>query len=209
MDDDGELSLVTAILAGDRAALGRLVAREHSWLVRLARSVVKDAATSDEVVQDAWVAVIRALPSFEGRSSLRTWMATIVLNRARTVASRSARTVAVASLGADPSDDAEVADPAAYGSIGFFRRAPELWHDRTPEDILGRRQALEAVGRALEELPENQRAVVSLRDIEGWSSEEVCNALGLSESNQRVLLHRARTKLRAALHAVLEKETSS
>lgn len=209
MSHDDDRALAQAILGGDRAALGRLVAREHSWLTRLARSVVRDAALSDEVVQDAWLAVVRALGSYEGRSSLRTWMATIVLNRAKTLAARGARTVPVAGLGADPADDEEPVEGARFGRVGFWARSPALWHDLTPEAILGHRQALAVMGRALEGLPENQRAVVTLRDLEGWSGEEVCNALGLSESNQRVLLHRARTKIRAALESVLEKEASS
>jgi len=204
---DDDRALVAAILGGDRAALSRLVAREHAWLVRLARAVVRDAAIADEVVQDGWVAVIRALGTFEGRSSLRTWMATIVLNRARTAAVRGARSIAVADLGADPPDDEESVDRSRFGGIGFWSKPPEPWENSTPEALLGRRQVLAAIEATLEELPEAQRAVITLRDVEGWSGEEVCNALGLSESNQRVLLHRARAKVRTALEGILGPES--
>jgi RNA polymerase sigma-70 factor (ECF subfamily) len=206
---DEDRALASSILGGDRKALGRLVAREHSWLVRLARSIVRDQAVADEVVQDSWIAVIRALGSFEGRSSLRTWMATIVLNRAKTAAVRGARSVAVGALGADPPDDEDAVDRSRFGAVGFWSRPPALWNEGTPEALLDRRQVLEAIGRTLQDLPENQRAVVTLRDLEGWSSEEVCNALGVSESNQRVLLHRARARIRTALEAVLGEEVRS
>lgn len=209
MSHDDDRALAAAIVGGDRGALERLVAREHSWLVRLARAIVKEQATADEVVQDAWIAVIRSLSTFEGRCTLRTWMATIVLNRAKTAAVRAARTVAVGSLGGEVNEDEESIDRARFGAIGFWAKAPEPWHEGTPEALLERRQVLEAVGSSLEELPENQRAVLTLRDLEGWSSEEVCNALGLSESNQRVLLHRARAKVRSALERLLGSESSS
>lgn len=209
MSHEEDRALAAAILGGDREALGELVSREHSWLVRLARAIVKEHATADEVVQDAWVSVIRSLAQFEGRCSLRTWMATIVLNRAKTAAVRGARTVAVGALGSEVQEDEESIDRSRFGAIGFWSKPPEPWHDGTPEALLERRQVLEAVGSTLDELPENQRAVLTLRDLEGWSSEEVCNALGLSESNQRVLLHRARAKVRSALESLLGSESSS
>jgi RNA polymerase sigma-70 factor (ECF subfamily) len=201
---DEDRALVRAIVGGDRDALARLVAREHSWLVRLARAVVRDEAIADEVVQDAWISVMRALSSFEGRSSLRTWMATIVLNRAKTAAARGARTVAMSSLADDGDDPAE---EACFHRIGIWSDPPGAWSAYDPEALLARREVVAAIGHGLDELPENQRAVLTLRDLEGWSSEEVCNALGLSESNQRVLLHRARAKIRAALHELMGPET--
>lgn len=209
MTHEEDRALAAAILGGDRAALSRLVTREHSWLVRLARSIVKDGAVADEVAQDAWVAVIRSLASWEGRSSLRTWMATIVLNRAKTAAVRGARTVAVADLGCDPVDDEPTVERSRFGTVGFWSKPPQPWENATPEALLQRRQVLEGVEAAMAELPENQRAVLTLRDIEGWSGEEVCNALGLSESNQRVLLHRARARVRTALESILGPESSS
>jgi RNA polymerase sigma-70 factor, ECF subfamily len=201
-----DCAIARAIQDGDRAELVRLVEREHTWLVRLARAIVRDDALADEVVQDAWIAILRALGTFEGRSSLRTWMATIVLNRAKTVASRSKRTVAVGALGSEPEEDDE---GACFRSIGVWIRPPGAWSARTPEALMERKDLLERVGAGLAELPENQRTVLTLRDIQGWSSEEVRNALGLSESNQRVLLHRARQRIRALLARELGHEVSS
>ncbi len=198
-DHDTDLALVRAIQSGDRDALAKLVAREHSWLVRLARAIVKQEATAEEVVQDSWIAVIRALGSFEGRSSLRTWMATIVLNRAKTVAVRGARAVVLSF----EVEEEEGVDSARFSRLGTWSDGPLPWTEDDPEALLRRREVLAAIGDGMAALPENQRAVLTLRDLEGWSSEEVCNALGVSESNQRVLLHRARTKIRAILEGVL------
>jgi RNA polymerase sigma-70 factor (ECF subfamily) len=206
---EDEAALVAAVVAGDKVALTRLVRREHGWLVRLARSIVKDAATADEVVQDGWVAVIRALPTFEGRSSLRTWMASIVLNRAKTVAVRSARVVAISSFAREAEDEADGDryGDHGFGALGFWSSGgPGAWHSGNPEELLSRGQLRKAIDACIEALPPAQRTVVNLRDVEGWSSEEVCNALGLSESNQRVLLHRARCKLRVALEGLLGSE---
>ncbi|MBS2016309.1 MAG: sigma-70 family RNA polymerase sigma factor [Deltaproteobacteria bacterium] len=203
MSHDDDRALAAAILAGDKASLGALVAREHSWLVRLARAIVREHAIADEVVQDSWIAIIRALDRFEGRSTLRTWMATIVLNRAKTAAVRGARCVAVGSLGGDNHEDDEPVERGRFGALGLWSKPPEPWHEGTPESLLERRQVYAAVCDAVDDLPETQRAVLTLRDLEGWSGEEVCNALGLSESNQRVLLHRARAKVRAALERIL------
>lgn len=202
MSFEEDRALARSIQGGDRAALGRLVAREHSWLARLARAVVRDDATAEEIVQDAWIAVIRALPSFEGRSSLRTWMATIVLNRAKTAAVRGARTVAVSSFG-DGDDEEDPSHLARFNKLGIWSQPPEEWRDTSPEGLCQRREVVAAIGSAIDGLPENQRAVLTLRDLEGWSGDEVCNALGLSESNQRVLLHRARARIRAALEELL------
>ncbi len=201
---EDDRALVASILEGDRAALNRLVAREHSWLVRLARAIVKDEARAAEVAQDSWIAIMRALRTFEGRSALRTWMATIVLNRAKTIAARGARTVPVADFANDSIDDEDDADAGSF-TAGFWSlsKAPGRWHEATPEALLERRQIAENILSCVDRLPENQRTVLTLRDVEGWSSEEVRNALGLSESNQRVVLHRARAKLRAALEAAL------
>ena len=203
MSDDADL--VSSIRGGDKKALAKLVAREHSWLVRLARAIVRDAAIADEVVQDAWISIIRALASFEGRSSLRTWMATIVLNRAKTVAVRGGRSIAVASFDGEVGDD-DPNEGRFTQRLGVWSDPPVGWNDATPEVLLERREVLAAIERGLEDLPANQRAVLTLRDLEGWSGEEVCNALGLSESNQRVLLHRARAAIREHLHGVLKSD---
>jgi RNA polymerase sigma-70 factor, ECF subfamily len=202
-------ALVAAILGGDRAALARLVRREHAWLIRLARAIVGRDALAEEAAQDAWIAIIRSLPSFEGRCSLRSWMATIVRNRAKTTARRDARVVTASPIGTDTEDDQPTVDPTRFGVLGTWVRAPGDWDADTPETILGRKEAVAAILTGLESLPANQRMVLTLRDMEGWSSEEVCNALAISESNQRVLLHRGRAKIRATLERVLERGAKS
>jgi RNA polymerase sigma-70 factor (ECF subfamily) len=165
----------------------------------------------DEVVQDTWLGVIQGLWAFEGRSSLKTWIFRILINRAKTLAVREGRTVPFASLGSssDP-DDAELAvHPDRFLAAD---RPTEPGHGAralqdlgpSPERRLVAQETRDRLRAAIEGLPPNQRLVVNLRDVEGWSSEEVCNALGLRETNVRVLLHRARSKVRAALASYLE-----
>jgi RNA polymerase sigma-70 factor, ECF subfamily len=194
MTDDR--ALAQAIVAGDASALRELAIREHGAMLRLALGIVRDRALASEAVQDAWISILEALPTFEGRSSLRTWMCAIVLNRARTLATRAKRTVPISSLPTEPA-----VDPTCFGPLGFWSQRPAEWD--SPEALVGQREVRAAVEACIDELPEMQRAVVTLRDLEGWSSEEVCNLLSLSESNQRVLLHRARSKVRASLEHLL------
>lgn len=167
-------------------------------LMRLAVAIVKSPSVAEEVVQDTWVAVIGALPTFEGRSTLRTWIARIAINRAKTRALRDGRTVSLSDVetATEPSVDA-----SRFYSSGLFNQWPDRWSE-TPEALMSRREVREAIEAALADLPESQRVVVTLRDMEGWTSEEVCNALDVSESNQRVLLHRGRSRLRAVLERV-------
>lgn len=191
--------LVAQILGGDDAAFAALVDREHTLLVRLAKGIVKDPTLVEEVVQDAWLAVVRSLASFEGRSSLRTWIGRIVLNRAKTVAARASRSVPVTSFDGEVDEREDTVDPACFGSLGYWRRGPTRWNEEDPERLVADRQVRVAIEAALDDLPPGQKAVITLRDLEGWSSEETCNVLEISESNQRVLLHRARARIRAAL----------
>lgn len=193
MPSDAEL--VQRLTAGDEAAFRELYQAHHPTLVRLAGAYVKSAAVAEEVAQDTWVAVIDSLGSFEGRSGLKTWIARIAINRAKTRAQRDGRQVPL-------EDDESVVDSSRFGAIGLFKRSPARWED-SPEALVSRREIREAIDRCLDLLPDPQRAVVTLRDIEGWSSEEVCNVLELTESNQRVLLHRGRSRLRTALEGVL------
>ena len=189
------VDLLERLRAGDEAAFRELFDAHHGMLVRLASSYVKSPSVAEEVAQDTWTAVIDALPAFEGRSSLKTWIARIAINRAKTRAQRDGRQV--------PLDDEEPpTTDDRFGSIGHFKRRPTNFE--SPESLLSNRQVREAIDRCLEGLPEQQRAIVTLRDLEGWSSEEVCNVLGLSESNQRVLLHRGRGRLREALERALD-----
>ena len=188
------MELIDRLRQGDEEAFRELFDAHHAMLVRLAAAYVKSQSVAEEVAQDTWSAVVDALPSFEGRSALKTWIARIAINRAKTRAQRDGRQV--------PLDDEEPpSQDDRFNRFGFYKRPPaELGN---PETLLADREVRAAIDQCLETLPEQQRAIVTLRDLEGWSSEEVCNVLGLSESNQRVLLHRGRGRLRAALEAVL------
>jgi RNA polymerase sigma-70 factor (ECF subfamily) len=166
----------------------------------VARLYVANAAIADEVVQDTWLGVIQGLWAFEGRSSLRTWIFRILVNRARTHAareSRSARFIGAlsAETGASESPDPSGLDHPAQPSAG---------PDSSPERRLLTEELREKLEAVIDELPSNQRTVLWFRDVEGWSSEEVCNVLAIQETNQRVILHRARSRARAALEPYLE-----
>ena len=206
-----DLSLVEALRRGDEQAFATLVDTHQGSLRRVARLYVDNSAVVEEVIQDTWLGVIQGLWAFEGRSSLKTWIFRILINRAKTRAVREGRTVPFASLGSssDP-DDAELAvHPDRFLAAD---RPTEPGHGAralqdlgpSPERRLVAQETRDRLRAAIEGLPPNQRLVVNLRDVEGWSSEEVCNALGLRETNVRVLLHRARSKVRAALASYLE-----
>jgi RNA polymerase sigma-70 factor (ECF subfamily) len=206
-------AVVDALLAGDEAAFRNLVTSMHGALVRVATKHVSSRAVAEEVAQETWVAVIRNLPRFEGRSSLKTWIFTILTNQARSRGVREQRVVPLSSLAVDGGLAGELAsDPAVdperfAGSgnrwAGHWTQPPRRIEGMPEEKVDG--DALRAaVERAMGDLPPNQQRVMWLRDVEGWTSEEVCAALELSEGNQRVLLHRARSKVRAALERELE-----
>jgi RNA polymerase sigma-70 factor, ECF subfamily len=200
-----ERELCAALRRGDEAAFARLVALYHAPLRRLALSYVRSGAVADEVVQDTWIGVIRGIGSFEQRASLKTWIFRILTNTAKTRAQREARTVPLSSIapGADGEDDPAV-DPTRFLDQqherwpGHWASPPARW-DEVPEEHLTGRETLDALQTAIAGLPPAQRQVIVLRDVEGWDAEEVCDLLGLSEGNQRVLLHRARSKVRQAL----------
>ena len=201
-EHEADDALVERILAGDASALRTLVTREHPVLLRFARAITHDPELAREAVQDGWLRIHRGLAGFERRSSLRTWMARIVINRAKTLAVQAARWVP---LDAEADSQEDTIDPACFNALGLWKwsRSPSHWHGETPERLLANRQVRAAIEAELERLPAGQRAVLTLRDLEGWNSEEVCNALEISESNQRVLLHRARARVRKALEDVL------
>jgi len=199
-ESDGEL--VEALRAGDEAAFERLVVRYTPTLLRVARMYVPSAAVAEEVVQETWIGVLNGIAGFEGRSSLRTWIFRILVNVAKTRGQREARSIPFSSVaGADPSEPA--VDPDRFfgadhpQNAGGWSLGPTAWP--TPEQRLLEGEALAVIVEAIERLAPAQREVITLRDIEGWTSEEVRNALDLTETNQRVLLHRARSKVRAAL----------
>lgn len=190
---------VRRILAGDEAAFAALVTELHPALVRLARGFVRSEAVAEECAQDTWMVVLEGLDRFEGRSSLRTWIFRILSNRAKTRAVRDGRTIPASALARDEGGDDPAVEPTCFDRRGMWADPPERWQARSAEAILERTQALERLEVALEELPPKQRAVVTLRDIEGLEAAEVCNVLDLEETHQRVLLHRARSHLRRVL----------
>jgi len=210
---DGErhddLILIEALRRGDEGAFARLVDQHHASLRRVARLYISDRAVADEVVQDTWLGVIQGIWAFEGRSSLKTWIFRILSNRAKTRAAREGRTVPFARFDGDV-DGAEAAVAPARFRPADHSTEPGHWTHppqdlgASPEHRFLAREAREQLQHAIAALPENQRRVLILRDIEGRSTEEVSNALGVHETNVRVLLHRARAKARVALEPYLE-----
>jgi RNA polymerase sigma-70 factor (ECF subfamily) len=190
-----DLNVVEALRRGDEDAFVRLVDQYHASLRRVARVYISNRAVADEVVQDAWLGVIQGIWAFEGRSSLKTWIFRILINHAKTRAARERRTVPFAGF-----DVSEVDAPEAPGH--WTHPPPDV--GASPERGLLIREAREQLQKAIDALPPNQRLVLILRDVEGCSTEEVCNALGIQETNMRVMLHRARTRLRATLEPYLE-----
>ncbi|WP_437968622.1 RNA polymerase sigma factor [Sorangium sp. So ce260] len=197
-----EIALVRRLLAGDERAFEQLVTQLHTPMLRLARTIAGPAG-AQEVVQDTWAAVFDGLVRFEGRSSLKTWVFRILTNRARTWGTREKRTVPVAWLEHGDQGGEPAVDPARFDGTGDWATPPVPWTEQSPEGLLLRKEIGAVLQRELEALVPGQRAVVLLRDVEGCPSDEVCEILGISEANQRVLLHRGRSKLRAALERYL------
>jgi RNA polymerase sigma-70 factor (ECF subfamily) len=193
-------ALLARLRTGDEEAFDTLVHRYDGSLRRVARSFVRTPSAADDVVQDTWLAVIRGLDAFEGRSSLSTWIFSILANRARTRATRDARNVPFSAL--DLGDE-PVVDPEAFGTDGHWRSAPPRL-DLNPEAQLLSKELRGQVLAAVEELGTAQRAVITLRDLAGLGADEVCALLEISDGNQRVLLHRARANVRAALAPLVE-----
>jgi RNA polymerase sigma-70 factor, ECF subfamily len=195
--------VLDALRAGDEQAFATFVGDLSPGMLRMARQYVRTDGAAEEVVQEAWLAVIRGLDGFEGRSTLSTWIFGIVINIARGRGVRDARSVPFASLRDDdePAIGPERFLPADHQRWpGHWAIAPAPW----PEHALETAEALVVIRETVAALPEAQGAVITLRDIVGCSAEETCNALGLSDTNQRVLLHRARTRVRAALEAAFD-----
>ncbi len=199
-----ERAQLDALRRGEEGAFNALVAQYHGAMVRIAQMFVDDRSVAEEVAQEAWLGVLRGLKRFEGRSSLKTWLFTIVSNLAKTRGKREKRTVPFSFFENydqdldEPAMPAERFLPADDQDAGHWATKPAPWNvDPVRQSLNAEMMAyLEA---AVDVLPKQQRTVITLRDIQGWSADEVCNALGIAETNQRVLLHRARSKVRRAL----------
>jgi RNA polymerase sigma-70 factor (ECF subfamily) len=201
-DQRTDLDLVERLRAGDEAAFMDLVERLGPSMMRVARMYVSTDAVAGEVVQEAWLGVLQGLGGFEGRSSLRTWIFRILVNIAKTRGQREGRSVPFASLAGDDLE-APTFDPASFIGVGeelagHWSSLPFDWSGLPEERAVGA-ETIAVIGRAIAGLPPMQAEVIRLRDVLGWTSEEVRNALDLGETNQRVLLHRARTKVRRAV----------
>ena len=205
-----ETALVEALRGGDESAFVMLIGKYHVSMVNLAMAYVPSRAVAEEVAQEAWLGVLQGIGRFEGRSSLKTWIFRILTNVARTRGERESRSVPYSALwNADDEPGEASVDPSRFNPAGeewehhwLSSAKPQSWAD-IPEDRLLSQETMAHIAAAIEQLPPNQREIIRLRDIEGWTSDEVCNVLGITETNQRVLLHRARSKVRSALEPYL------
>lgn len=202
--DEGDAATIAALRAGDEAAFASLIDRYGAPLERLAFSYVRDREAARDAVQDAWIGLLNSLDRFEGRSSLKTWLFRIALNCARARARKERRSMpfslAFASEALAPSGVGfDRIPPSWVPTIGGAWRSPPAKWISTPEQQAIASETREHVKRAIDSLPARQREVILLRDMEGLTSDEVCNILALSDTNQRVLLHRARSKVRQLL----------
>jgi RNA polymerase sigma-70 factor (ECF subfamily) len=202
-----EAELLARLRAGDERAFGTLVASYHGTMIAVARTYAKTADVAEEIVQEAWLGVLKGLDRFEGRSSLKTWILRILVNTAMTRGVREARSVPFSSLA--PADKEQPAvDPERFRApgeafAGHWNRYPGQWSALPDERLLGS-ETVAVVKRAIEQLPDSQRTVITMRDIAGFSAAEVSELLDVSAGNQRVLLHRARSHVRAALERHLD-----
>jgi len=178
---------VSRLLAGDEVLFESLVQRLRPGLLRLAGAITGSSASAEDVVQETWISALRSLETFQGRSSLRTWVHRVCAHLALARMRQDDRAPLLLEA---------VLDPARFDVHGAWRDPPVPWTEETPESLAARREVMECIERAVEMLSPRQRAVITLRDIEGFSSEEACEILGVTEIHQRVLLHRARTHVR-------------
>jgi len=193
-----DATLVADLVAGDEEAFTALVRREHAAMVRYAQQFVSSRASAEEVAQEAWMGILAGVGRFAGRSSLRCWMYGIVANCAKSRGIREGRCVPLSGLSEEDEDGAVAPDRffrPGSPCAGRWMSAPEPWAD----DLLEQAETLAFIRKAIEGLPGMRRQVLSLRDVEGWSAKETCSLLGITEGNQRILLHRARSRVRADL----------
>ncbi|HEY1827121.1 MAG TPA: sigma-70 family RNA polymerase sigma factor [Acidimicrobiales bacterium] len=191
-----DLELLARLRHGEESAFVSLVARYNPSLLRVARAYVPNHALAEEVVQETWIGVLRGIEGFEGRSSIKTWIFKILINRARTIGLHEPRHLGL-------SGDQPAVDPLRFDSGGAWAKPLESWESEADDRMVAASWS-QCLGEALDDLPARQREVVVLRDVEGLEGGEVCELLGLTEANQRVLLHRGRSRLRSALEAELD-----
>ena len=196
-----EAALLERLRAGDEPAFEALVARHYATMLAVAQTYVKGRSVAEEVVQEAWLGVIKGLDRFEGRSSLKTWILSILVNQAKTRGAREARSVPFAALA--PEGDEPAVDPDRFRGPnesypGHWRAFPGDW-GRSAAAAVQDRETVRVVLDAIDALPATQQTVIRMRDVAGYTSEEVCALLAITEVNQRVLLHRARSRVRTAL----------
>jgi RNA polymerase sigma-70 factor, ECF subfamily len=206
---DKDECLLGALRSGDEASFLALVEKYQGSMLRVGGIYLKDPAMVEEVVQDTWLDFLEGLERFEGRSSLKTWLFTILTNNAKTRGKRESRSLAFSQLEGvemdEPVVDPERFLPPGQPWAGHWAIKPQPWGRSIEEDVLSR-ELLRRIEAAIQSLSAVQRAVISLRDVEGWPSDEVCNVLGVSETNQRVLLHRARSRVRQALERYFDEK---
>ncbi len=190
MQVDSDVQLVERLRAGDEAAFTELVRRYHVLLVRLAATFVARRDLAEDAVQDTWLAVLSGIDGFAGRAEFRTWLFTVCANKSRSLAVRERRTVPVDDVGADID--------LRFARDGSWETPPRPWAGSMDDDV-DDSALVAAVRMAIDALPESLRRVVTLRDVENMSAGEVCTVLSISDANQRVLLHRGRARVRAAL----------
>ncbi len=207
--DPEELRLVERLRSGDEAAFASLVDRHHNSLLRMAMAHVSDRSVAEEVVQDTWIGVLEGLDRFQGRSSLKTWIFSILFHKAKTRGVRESRHVSFSPLGASADEfEAPAVDPSRFRTsghwAGYWASYPQPWDENTPEKLLLSKESCTFLEKAIQALPPNLRQIIILRDVEGLSSGETCKILGISETNQHVRLHRARSRVRRALEQYME-----
>jgi RNA polymerase sigma-70 factor, ECF subfamily len=190
---DDDIELLERLRAGDEQAFVTIVARHHDSMLRLASSFVPSQAVAEEVVQDTWLGVVRGIDRFEGRSTLQTWLLRILVNRARSTGMKERRHAPIA-------DTERAVDASRFNETGQWSVPPTPWADQVDERLAADKLK-DAIRTALGHLPALQREVVALRDVDGLSTKEVCEVLDITEGNQRVLLHRGRSRLRQALES--------
>ena len=197
-----DAKLVEGLRARDEKVFMELIRALNPSLLRVARMFVPTAALAEDVVQETWLAVLNGIDRFEGRSSLKTWIFRILTNIAKTRGERERRSIPFSALDTEDGGFEPAVERSRFTGTGQWAVLPRAW----PEDKLLAAETLSVIERAIERLPPTQRTVITLRDVEGWTADEVRNALELSETNQRVLLHRARAKVRHALEQYLSEE---